>query len=69
MVSNKKISDEKVFVSFYEENDHMVAGYFELVEKTPNYIVIRSLNNLLTIPYHRLIKLKEKSIKEDYNKI
>jgi hypothetical protein len=50
---------DKVFISFQDENNKKIEGYFELIDKTINYIKIKSYDNLLTIPYHRINKIKE----------
>lgn len=49
----------KVFIS-YKENGSSVAGYFELIEQTDNYVRIKSGANIITLPYHQIIKIKEK---------
>jgi hypothetical protein len=49
----------RVFVCFLNDDDKEVQGFFYLMDQTPNYISIKSGNNLITIPYHRLKKMKE----------
>lgn len=49
----------RVFVCYLNDDDKQINGYFYLKEQTVNYIKIISGENTLTIPYHRLIKLKE----------
>jgi len=48
----------KVFISFQDEKDKKIEGYFELVEQATNYIKIKSGINIITIPYHKLNKMK-----------
>jgi len=48
----------KVFISFQDERDKTIEGYFELVEQSINYIKIKSGMNTITIPYHKLNKMK-----------
>lgn len=48
-----------VFCVYKNDDDQQVQGYFKLVEQTANYIKILSGKNLLLIPFHRLIKMKE----------
>ena len=52
---------KKVFVSYKDDNDENVNGYFELVEETKEYIKIKSENNIITLPYHRIKKIKQDS--------
>lgn len=54
----------KSFVSYKEDNGKIVRGYFEIKEETINYIKLLSGNNEVTIPYHRLLKLKKEIKKE-----
>lgn len=48
-----------VWVSFLDDDEHKVQGFFKLFEQTTNYVKLISGKNVLTIPYHRLYKLKE----------
>ncbi len=50
---------KKVFVSFINDDGRLREGYFDLVEQTENYIKIKSGSNIITIPYHKLNKMKE----------
>lgn len=50
---------KKVFVS-YDDNGKEVKGYFELIKKTNNFIEIKSGENSIIIPYHKINKIKEK---------
>lgn len=49
-----------VFVSFRDENDRIVNGYFELVSESPR-IKIKSGKNIITIPESKLLKMKEQN--------
>jgi hypothetical protein len=57
---NLKIKMKKVFISFRDEKNIVVDGYFELIEQTNSYVKIKSNDNIITIPYHRVNKIKEK---------
>ena len=50
---------KKVFVSYRDDNENDVNGYFELVEETKEFIKIKSGINIITLPYHRIKKIKE----------
>lgn len=49
----------KIFVSYKDDNNQIVKGYFSLIKETDNYIRIQSGKNEITIPYHRIIKVKK----------
>ena len=49
----------KAYIS-YEENGKTIEGMFELVEQTNNYVKIKSNQNIITIPYHKINKIKTK---------
>ena len=59
---------DKVFVSYKDENEKVIKGIFFLIEESSNYIKIKSENNEITIPYHRLLKLKKKIESQRRNK-
>lgn len=52
----------KAFIS-YKEGKETIEGIFELVEQTPNYIKFRSKDNIITVPYHKINKVKIKDTK------
>jgi sporulation protein YlmC with PRC-barrel domain len=54
---------KKVFISFRDEKNIVVDGYFELIEQTDSYVKIKSNDNIITIPYHKINKIKEKIVK------
>jgi len=52
--------EEKVWISYLDENDQRREGYFVLIEKTDNIITFKTNSgNIITIPIQRLLKLKE----------
>lgn len=56
-ISNKK---KTAFISYYDDGDQKIEGWVELIEQTPNYIKFKTFqDNIITISYNRLIKLKE----------
>lgn len=54
---------EKVFISYQDEHNNKVEGYFFLIEQTKNYIKIQSSKNELIIPYHKVNKVKGRELK------
>ncbi len=53
------VKERKVFISFKDDDDSEVKGYFDLVEEGKEFIKIRSDSNIITLPYHRINKIKE----------
>ena len=51
----------RVFISFLNDDDIKQDTYCELIEEAQNYVKIKIGTNVLTIPYHRLLKIKEDS--------
>lgn len=52
---------EEVFVSYLGVNNELIEGYFELVTSNGWAIKIKTKNsNILTIPYTRILRIKEK---------
>ena len=53
---------KKIWISYNDENDEKREGFFRLIQETKNYIkILSSKNNILTIPFHRINKIKEES--------
>jgi len=50
---------EMIWISYNDEGRE-VRGYFKLIEQTENYVKIESANNILTIPFRNINKIKEK---------
>ena len=51
----------KKYISYKDdETNEIIKGIFEVIEETPNYIKIKTKSNILTIPYLRILKIKEK---------
>lgn len=60
-MENYKVSGNKeIWISYLDDNDVEVKGFFILIEQNQNYIKIKSGSNVLTIPYHRINKIKER---------
>ncbi len=57
----------KAYIS-YKEEEKIIAGIFELVEQTENYIKIKSRRNIIIIPYHMINKIKFQELKGGNNK-
>lgn len=52
--------DKKTFISYLNDNDSVVSGFFELIEQSQVYVKFKTTNgNIVTLPYHRILKIKE----------
>jgi hypothetical protein len=49
----------RAFISYLNDDDQKREGYYELLEKTENYLKFRTKEAVITISYNRLLKLKE----------
>ena len=51
--------NKKVFVSYLDDNGEKVDGYFDSVGTSNNWIIIDNGKNIIRIPSHRVLKVKE----------
>lgn len=56
---DKTISTKTVFIAYLDDSDKKIEGYVILLEQNSNFIKFRTGSNIITIPYNRLLKLKE----------
>ena len=54
-MENKK----KAFVSFLDDNDKVISGFFDIVEFNSNYVKLRSGRNIITLSWLRIKKIKQ----------
>lgn len=54
------VKNELVQLSFIDDDGKQKDGVFEKIEETLNFIKIKTKKNIITIPFHRIIKIKEK---------
>lgn len=60
------MSDNKVqFLAYKDDNDKIVEGYFEVTKITDSYVEFVSKGNIVRIPWHRILKNKEKEVSKD----
>ena len=50
---------ERVFISFLNDDGNKQETYRELIEESVNYVKIKIGLNVLTLPYHRILKIKK----------
>jgi len=51
--------ENEVWISFID-GGRVVEGFFVLIEETQQYVKIKSGSNILTIPYHKINKIKKR---------
>jgi len=59
-MDNKVLETKEVWLSYNDDSGQEVKGFFILIEQTDNFIKIRSGSNILTLPFHKINKIKEK---------
>ena len=52
------MENEKVFVSYQDEDGNKTEGYFELLDMHIAYIKIKTNKQALILPWHKINKLK-----------
>ncbi|MCX6748211.1 MAG: hypothetical protein NT076_01255 [Candidatus Pacearchaeota archaeon] len=56
-----KVSDNKqIWISYVDDSGQTIQGFFILLEQNINFVKIKSGSNILTIPFHKINKIKEK---------
>jgi hypothetical protein len=61
---SKDTNGEKQFISYVDDNGTVIEGYFEVLDLNHSYIEFRSHGNKVRIPWHRVLKNKEKEVME-----
>lgn len=59
-MEDKVSGNKEIWISYVDDSGTEIKGFFILVEQTLNYVKIKSGSNVLTIPYHKINKIKEK---------
>lgn len=49
----------KIWISYLDDNNKRITGFFERISESNNFIKLKSNSNIITIPYHRILKVKE----------
>lgn len=55
------MQNNKKFISYKDDNDEIIKGYFEVISVKDNFIKFKSGVNEITIPWNRILKFKENS--------
>lgn len=59
-MENRALESREVWISYINDDGETIQGFFKLVEQTANYVKVKSGSNILTIPYHKINKIKER---------
>ena len=51
--------EDKSFIAFLDDDDKKKEDWVVIVEKTSSYVSFEYKGKLVTIPWHRVLKLKE----------
>jgi len=51
---------EEIFLSYRDDNEQTVSGFFILVKMSEALLQVKSNQNLLVIPVSRIIKIKQR---------
>lgn len=51
---------EEIFLSYLEDNNQIVSGYFILIKISETLLEIKSNTNIILIPISRVIKIKQR---------
>jgi len=55
---------EKNFIAYIDDDGKKKEVWAEIVEKTLSYISFKFQSDVITIPFHRVLKIKEKKDKQ-----
>ena len=59
-MESKVLANREIWISFVNDDGQTIQGCFALIEQTANYVKIKSGSNILTIPFHKINKIKER---------
>lgn len=54
----------EALIIYIDDNEETIRGYFEITERTSGYITFLTANNKITIPWNRVVKIKERGVDE-----
>lgn len=52
------------FISYLDDDGRKKDVWCTILEKTTSYVIFEFMNERLTIPFHRVLKIKEKEFRE-----
>jgi sporulation protein YlmC with PRC-barrel domain len=51
--------EKEIWISYIDDLGQVVSGFFILIEENLSFVKIKSGSNILTIPFHKINKIKE----------
>jgi sporulation protein YlmC with PRC-barrel domain len=60
MENREKGKRNEAFIIYLNDDGVQISCYAVIIEKNSNWITFRTSKNLITIPFSRIIKIKEK---------
>lgn len=51
--------EKKIFLAYLDDNDLKRETYVYLISKNENTVTFRTQHNIITLPYSRILKIKE----------
>lgn len=51
----------RIFISFLNDDNSKQETYCELIEESQNFVKVKIGFNIITLPYNRILKIKEVS--------
>ena len=58
------MEDKKTFIAFLDDDNKKKELWVDILEETSSYITFRYNTDTITIPYHRILKVKRKEGEE-----
>jgi len=55
---------KNVFISYWDDDGKKKDVWCEIIEETDNYVTFKYNEEVITIPYHRILKVKRKEVEE-----
>ena len=59
---------ERTFISYVDDDGQTVSGYFKVIEIKDGFVAFDTDKNIIRIPTHRVLKMKEAK-KDEQNSI
>ena len=56
---------KSIFISYLDDDGVKKNVWCEILEETSNYVTFKYNEEIITIPYHRILKIKRKGVYEE----
>ena len=57
---------KNIFISYLDDDGKKKDIWCEILEETISYVTFKYNNEEITIPYHRILKIKKKEVEDGY---